>query len=66
MEIADFHELTRGLSEACLILDREGGICAANPAAAELLNRPAEELVGGKLSDLVANEEGRTRRFLES
>lgn len=51
--------------DAILGLDDDGRVVAANPAASRLLRKPAERIVGSRLSDLVVRQERKTLISLE-
>ncbi|MBW3621222.1 MAG: HAMP domain-containing protein, partial [Actinobacteria bacterium] len=52
--------ITASMGEALLAVDRDGAVTAANPAAAELLGRSSDDLVGRPFAELLRGEAGGT------
>ena len=61
---AEFARLTRPLPEAYFLVEVEGGILAANRAAARLTDRRASELVGRTLPEIAAGDAAGLRDYL--
>gem|GEM_PF-575116 len=53
-----YHRLTERAADAIWLLDRDGRIVSANPRAQQLTGRPVAGLVGRKLSDFLAGNNG--------
>lgn len=61
-----FLELARILPEPCLLVTGRGQILAANPPAAELLGRAADQLSGAALADFAADTQEKLLDYLQS
>jgi signal transduction histidine kinase len=61
-----FLHLARVLPEPCLLVSGRGQILAANPRAAELLARAADQLSGAALADFVSDAQEKLLDYLQS
>jgi signal transduction histidine kinase/ActR/RegA family two-component response regulator len=61
-----FLELTRVLPEPSLLVSGQGHILAANPPAAELLERAIDQLRGARLADFVTDAEEKLLEYLQT
>ena len=63
--VRTFHELTRSLPEAVLLVSPHGEIIAANASASKLADPARKELTGLRLTDLVAEPAEKVLRYLQ-
>lgn len=65
MTSADFEKIILGLPEPMLLVEGEGTVIAANPAAGRLFRRTSEELAGKPLTSFVEKPD-RLRQYLRA
>lgn len=65
MSAAENGSILRALPEPCFLVSADSLIRSANPAAGRLLGRPAAELEGQRLENLVTDTPERVHRFLQ-